>query len=345
MDKERLKKLLQEQNLGSEYMMIDPNDIDMTYAPGMDPKYFWDHHGNTKQDYAELMGKLDKVYDAMASGRKVDELMSWSNPDKELRDTTYSFFSKERAVTVERWEDGKIHFAGDGRHRIMMAQELNMLIPVRMTYDELAKSKDEVTNMAKREMNYDDVMEFTIALQNDPMFNGKGMHVEVMDPDWITVTDDDYLASRRPDKNGMTVAQYEGISQSVPNVCEAIRSGQHLEDLMKGDSEMAQAARSYFDPKNMIRADVYGGDEIRLDEHGVQQLLAAQKTNVPVPVYSIMQPEMHYDKPRTERRLPELPYEDPPFMKDEYISTRRLPEMPFDDRDEPSEPYRPDMEL
>ena len=142
MDKERLSILLSKQNLGSEYMMMDAKDIDMEFAPGMDRKDFWNHHGNTKEDYVKLMGRLNKVYDALASGKTVDELMSFQNQDRELRDTTYSFFSKERAVTVERLEDGKIHFAGDGRHRIMMAQELGMAIPVRMTYDELAKKQE-----------------------------------------------------------------------------------------------------------------------------------------------------------------------------------------------------------
>ena len=355
MDKETLKKLLQQQNLGPEYMVMDPHDIDMTYALGMDPQYFWNHHGNTKEDYAELMEKLDKVYDAMASGMKVDDMMSWQNKDRELRDTAYAFFAPERAITVERWDDGKIHFAGDGRHRIMMAQELNMPIPVRMTYDELEKGKaisedfspihtvndkefeaflasldsaseqDSKTEAKAMAQDYDKLLAVTDALCKDPMFAKKGMHVEMMDPDWITVTDDDYIQARRPDKNGMTSKQYEDVSKGIPSVCDGLLEGKHLEDMMQGDSEMAKAARSYFDPKNMIRADVYGGDEIRLDGHGVQQLLAAQTTGMPVPVYSSMQMERELDIPRQiERRLPDLPYEDPPFMKDDS-PTRRLP--------------------
>ena len=171
--------------------------------------------------------------------------------------------------------------------------------------------------MGHKKTNEYDLMSLTYALQHDPMFDNQGMHVEMMDPDWISVTEEDYAIARRPDKNGMKPDDYKEVSKNVSDVCDAMLKGEHLEDLMRGDSSTAQAARSYFDPKNMIRADVYGGDEIRLDGHGVQQLLAAQRANVPVPVYFMMQPEMKVEKPQENaRRLPDVPYEDPPFMND-----------------------------
>ena len=145
MDKARLNELLR-QNLGSEYMILDPNEIDMSDALGMDNAGFWNHHANTKDDYNELMGKLNRVYEELESGKSLDELMSWENPDNETRDAANKFFTENNAVTVERSEDGIIHFGGDGRHRIMMAQELDMPIPVRMTYDELAEDQGELND-------------------------------------------------------------------------------------------------------------------------------------------------------------------------------------------------------
>ena len=145
MAKARFNELLR-QNLGSEYMILDPNEIDMSDALGMDNAGFWNHHANTKDDYNELMGKLNRVYEELESGKSLDELMSWENPDNETRDAANKFFTENNAVTVERSEDGIIHFGGDGRHRIMMAQELDMPIPVRMTYDELAEDQGELND-------------------------------------------------------------------------------------------------------------------------------------------------------------------------------------------------------
>ena len=105
-------------------------------------------------------------------------------------------------------------------------------------------------------------------------------------------------------------------------------SGEVIDDIMKEDSRVGQAANQYFNPNNMIHADVYGGDEIRLDGHGVQQLLAAQRCDVPVPVLSVMQPEMTFER---EMELMQQPvddgvYEEPWFMR-EGSQPRRLPDL------------------
>ena len=139
MTKDRLSALLSKQNLGSNFIMLDASDIVMDEAPGVNDELFWYHHGNTKDDYVSLMQKLNHLYDVMSQGTTIEDMLAWQNRGTELHDTAYSFFTRERAISVERLEDGKYHFGGDGRHRILMAQELGMVIPVRVSYDCFAK--------------------------------------------------------------------------------------------------------------------------------------------------------------------------------------------------------------
>lgn len=109
--------------------VIDAADIDMTYAQGMDDKNFWNHHGNTKEDYIKLAEKIPDVQYALDQGKTLDEIKK----DPELRDTAYAYFDPKNMVKVEQQEDGTYSFADDGRHRIAAAQELGYKIPVEVS--------------------------------------------------------------------------------------------------------------------------------------------------------------------------------------------------------------------
>ena len=77
--------------------VIDAADIDMTYAQGMDDKNFWNHHGNTREDYMQLAEKIPDVQQALDQGKTLDEIKK----DPELKDTAYAYFVPINMVKVE----------------------------------------------------------------------------------------------------------------------------------------------------------------------------------------------------------------------------------------------------
>ena len=110
-------------------VMVNSSDIDMTYAQGMDSDQFWNHHGNTKEDYMRMAERIPDVQQALDSGKSLDEIKQ----DPELKDTAHAYFGQKNMVKVEQQADGSYSFAGDGRHRIAAAQELGYEIPVEVT--------------------------------------------------------------------------------------------------------------------------------------------------------------------------------------------------------------------
>ncbi len=107
-------------------VMVNASDIDMTYAQGMDSDQFWNHHGNTKEDYMRMAERIPDVQQALDNGKSLDEIKQ----DPELKDTAHAYFDPENMIKVEQQADGSYSFADDGRHRIAAAQELGYEIPV-----------------------------------------------------------------------------------------------------------------------------------------------------------------------------------------------------------------------
>ena len=107
-------------------VMVNASDIDMTYAQGMDSEQFWNHHGNTKEDYMRVAERIPDVQQALNSGKSLDEIKQ----DPELKDTAHAYFDPENMIKVEQQADGSYSFADDGRHRIAAAQEMGYEIPV-----------------------------------------------------------------------------------------------------------------------------------------------------------------------------------------------------------------------
>ena len=121
-------------------VMVNASDIDMTYAQGMDSDQFWNHHGNTKEDYMRIAEGIPDVQQALDSGKSLDEIKQ----DPDLKDTAHAYFDPENMVKVEQQADGSYSFADDGRHRIAAAQELGYEIPVNVTNAE--KTVDAQSN-------------------------------------------------------------------------------------------------------------------------------------------------------------------------------------------------------
>ena len=110
-------------------VIVNASDIDMTYAQGMDSDQFWNHHGNTKEDYMRMAERIPDVQQALDSGKSLDEIKQ----DPELKDTAHAYFDPENMIKVEQQADGSYSFADDGRHRTAAAQELGYEIPVEVT--------------------------------------------------------------------------------------------------------------------------------------------------------------------------------------------------------------------
>ena len=107
-------------------VVINAADIDMTYAQDMDSGEFWNHHGNTKEDYMRVAEKIPDVQQALESGKSLDEIRQ----DPELGETVRAYFDPENMIKVEQQSDGSYSFTDDGRHRIAAAQEGGYQIPV-----------------------------------------------------------------------------------------------------------------------------------------------------------------------------------------------------------------------
>ena len=110
-------------------VVVNASDIDMTYAQGMDSDQFWNHHGNTKEDYMHVAEKIPDVQQALDSGKSLDEIKQ----DPELAGTARAYFDPENMIKVEQQSDGSYSFTDDGRHRIAAAQEYGYQIPVEVT--------------------------------------------------------------------------------------------------------------------------------------------------------------------------------------------------------------------
>ena len=95
----------------------------------MDSDQFWNHHGNTKEDYMRIAEGIPDVQQVLDSGKSLDEIKQ----DPDLKDTAHAYFDPENMIKVEQQADGSYSFADDGRHRIAAAQEMGYDIPVQVT--------------------------------------------------------------------------------------------------------------------------------------------------------------------------------------------------------------------
>lgn len=86
---------------------------------------FWKHHGESKARFVELASKIGTVRTMIEEGMNLEQIKQDSN----LTACVEQYFSLDRAVRVYQYGD-KYIFAGDGRHRVRIAQELGLDIPV-----------------------------------------------------------------------------------------------------------------------------------------------------------------------------------------------------------------------
>jgi hypothetical protein len=111
---------------GQHQAWVDSRDIvGVFHNDSVSKDDFWTHHGETKERFAELVSKVETVKSMMDQGIGLEYIKQ--NPD--LTACVEQYFSPNRAVRVYQYGD-KYIFGGDGRHRVRIAQEMGINIPV-----------------------------------------------------------------------------------------------------------------------------------------------------------------------------------------------------------------------
>lgn len=118
---EDVSKLILEKEESIPLMQaVNPSDI---YFAEQDLRGFaWEHHGNTKESYQALIKSYQEVEKLKDLGLSLEEI---KNKEPCLSKAVSSGFESRGIPTVYSWED-KYIWADNGRHRIMMAQEMGL---------------------------------------------------------------------------------------------------------------------------------------------------------------------------------------------------------------------------
>lgn len=114
--------------LSENAVIVKADDVDMSFAKGLDDENFWNHHGNDKETYLKLAEKVPDVRQALENGRSFEELRQ----DPVLQDTFVAYFDNQskQKIEVEQDANGNYYFLDNGRHRLQAAKELGHEIPV-----------------------------------------------------------------------------------------------------------------------------------------------------------------------------------------------------------------------
>ncbi|MBQ6386421.1 MAG: hypothetical protein IJJ38_09680, partial [Lachnospiraceae bacterium] len=116
----------------ADYETVPASSIQGVDSSG---EHFWNHHGNTKDDYMNLASRLPEVQEQLGRGVPLEEIKK----DPELRDCAAAYYNPDKMIAVERGPNG-LEFQDDGRHRVAAAQELGYDIPVRPINREMGES-------------------------------------------------------------------------------------------------------------------------------------------------------------------------------------------------------------
>lgn len=89
---------------------------------------FWTHHGNTKERYRELASHVNMIRWRLECGHQLEDIRK----DPSLTACVDQYFDPQNAVRVYKYGDRYIA-EGGGRHRVRIAQEMGIDIPVLIT--------------------------------------------------------------------------------------------------------------------------------------------------------------------------------------------------------------------
>ena len=111
---------------GLHLSMVNSKDIvGLFHNDSINIDEFWTHHGENKAMFTELALKIGTVRTMIEGGMNLEQIKQ----DSTLTACVEQYFSLDRAVRVYQYGD-KYIFGGDGRHRVRIAQEMGLDIPV-----------------------------------------------------------------------------------------------------------------------------------------------------------------------------------------------------------------------
>lgn len=93
-----------------------------------DKSYFWNHKGNTKEDYLQLAQKSKILYQKWCQGTPISELIN--EPD--CKNIAQAYLDELQMVQVYKINDSEYKLVNDGRHRAAAAKELDIHILVKI---------------------------------------------------------------------------------------------------------------------------------------------------------------------------------------------------------------------
>lgn len=106
--------------------MVNSKDIiGLFHNDSINIDEFWTHHGENKARFTELALKIGTVRTMIEGGMNLEQIKQ----DSTLTACVEQYFSLDRAVRVYQYGN-KYIFGGDGRHRVRIAQEMGLDIPV-----------------------------------------------------------------------------------------------------------------------------------------------------------------------------------------------------------------------
>ncbi len=103
---------------------------------------FWNHHGNTKEDYMSLAENLPEVNERISNGESLESLRN----DPDLGACASAYYGQDKMIKVNATEDG-YEFDSDGRHRMRAAQEMGYEVPVDVQNPEVMDSPPRYCNL------------------------------------------------------------------------------------------------------------------------------------------------------------------------------------------------------
>ena len=141
-DREAVENRLREL-IDDNIRLIDAKELLATYRiQPEDTKEFWEQHGaDSKEQYRELVEALPKLYELIQQEERADlkELdipymfafyMDLMDNDRDLWNKAKLWFEPIYMLRADYIESEGLYFADDGRHRCMIADELDIPIPV-----------------------------------------------------------------------------------------------------------------------------------------------------------------------------------------------------------------------
>ena len=223
------------------FQMVRPNEIDMSDELGMDDPYFWNHHGNTKEDYMDLAGKLPEVQERLDGGESLDDL--YQDPD--VGATARQYYHPDHMIKLEADPDGNLVSTGDGRHRLLAAQELGYDVPVNINHAAGEKLEDT------QELS-DGVSAETSDVDISPFEARQDQSSDVPDWDRTALSPSEESIIREMDDNGEI-----DIPQVNPNLTEPEKGELHLPS---DSGEFAgERGNSAFVPNNAEAVEMMNG--------------------------------------------------------------------------------------